>query len=222
MTSKRKPRQLVLDEERRSDWIAGRTVDRTPFESELAYWAGLTPSIDQAIAVMRLAWSPAGRRILLAVLVQARQQPAKAGLEKAIRSSRRIWRDVWRDPPPRKRGRPRLPEILDVRLWLLFHQELARAREADASITKAQFKRHMLKISKKNGGYLPLGDTHTMQVTSLSQLDRRLKLFEQEIKKELGNDARRTLVRHLQRLLPDTWHLVIAAESPQRGTKLNR
>ncbi len=212
--------ERVLDDDRRIDWLIGRGVQRTPFEAKLASLAAIMPCLDMAQLILRLAWHPMGRPLLLAALLEARRRPGRDGLASALRSTRRIWRDVWIEPPRPKGGRPTKWGDRVSNVWLLFHSALGRARETDPRKTISAMKREFVERSKRGKGYWH-NDTwaighdgsktlppDAVKLKSVAQLDSLLKVFERRVSSQHRDEM-------LRRILPQYTALLIAA--PRRG-----
>ena len=206
--------ERVLDDDRRIDWLIGRGVQRTPFEARLASWAAIMPSLDNVQLILRLAWHPMGRRLLLSALLEARRRPGRDGLAAALKSTRHIWRDVWIEPPRPKGGRPTKWGHRVSSVWLLFHSALGRAREVNPQVTVAAMKREFVERSKRGKGYwhndtwavghegsktVPAG---AVKLKSVAQLDGLLKAFEGRLSPERRAQTLRYLLpRHAELLL---------------------
>jgi hypothetical protein len=212
--------ERVLDDDRRIDWLIGRGVQRTSFEAKLASWAAIMPSLDGVQLILRLAWHPMGRPLLLAALLEARRRPGRDGLAAALKSTRRIWRDVWIEPPRPKGGRPTKWGDRVFNVWLLFHSALGRARELDPKKTISAMKREFVERSKRGKGYWH-NDTwatghngsktvpvDAVKLKSVAQLDSLLKAFE----RRLSPERRAQTLRHV---LPRYAELLLAP--PKRG-----
>lgn len=201
MTKRKKLRQAtrVLNDERRIDWLIGRNVEhRSQLDVTLANWAGLTADLNDVLPTLRLAFSPAGPPILLALLSAAWARPGRDGLASAYRSARQIWREVWVEPKSEKKDRRPVEwtERDMFHLWILFHGALAHARQARPSLGVDAFQREYVETSKRGRGYRrPDG----RPLTTASQLDAVLK----RVEKRFATKAERA--RTLKYLLPETF-----------------
>ncbi len=216
----------VLNEERRTNWQIANAAAATDFERRMASWTGVTPTprVEEVVRDLYKAWWPTTQQYMQDLLDQARRDPGRGGLARAIRSVRRIWREVMVEEAPNQGGRP--PEWAERKfnVWLMFNAALGKAKLANPKMTKAAMMREFAEKSRRGRGYwhnkgIAVGHggsqrlpKDAVKLSSVAQLEKLLKSVERAIPKQ----QRTKMLRHY---LPDVCHLL---DAPKRGRNSRR
>ena len=124
----------VLDVDRFIAWTKGQG---SPFEARLAALAYVVPPPDLRFLrkLLELTWIPETAAALQDVLNEALRDPGRGGQARALRSARRVWRDMFVDPPRNRAHGSREPGR-DMSVWNCFHIAWARARRKRPTLKK--------------------------------------------------------------------------------------